>query len=521
MNLVKYIFRKKAYNDVGYFGEQLTRNISDLKRGDLSRIPWIFCVFSESHEASKETAAKALKKVLKRLSFDNIIRVDNQMRQTTSVEWSIDWRSLNIEGFLTPQMSAEEIRAVIIFSSFNPNGFIREKAVYAMKKLEGTLPYILLRGNDWVREVRTAATVAFSYRLEHLSEGELLATLPFAEKMEKSTRGEAFLFLKPLYDRILKPQHHNDLMNGLRDSNIRVRRVCIKALLESPSTHTHIMVEQLKCEPEPFLRTLIFKKMIELQLDTDDVVDQFVKDKFPMNRMLAFRYLIDQKNESFAEVILNFLLDKSSSIRTLAQQLICEKVAHFDLREFYITEMASSHVAVAILGLGESGFKEDGEKVVQYLESTHTRVVKSAMLALMMLDAARYRDKIMEMLKDERKGVVKTARNLILKDGNPNYDVVKSIFDESDNDNTKLKCFSILLTTPKWVRLIYILEALQSGNETVKWEALHSLRIWIIHFNRSFASASTIEKARVIQLLDDLDSILAEDLKGQIKFLML
>ncbi|MCL1913528.1 MAG: hypothetical protein FWG10_06580 [Eubacteriaceae bacterium] len=74
-------------------------------------------------------------------------------------------------------MGTEEIRAVVVFASFNPNGFIRERAVKFMKECRNTLPFAVLRQNDWVFEVRGAALECACYRLCKLAAGELVSAL--------------------------------------------------------------------------------------------------------------------------------------------------------------------------------------------------------------------------------------------------------------------------------------------------------------------------------------------------------
>ena len=96
----------------GWFGKQLEENVKALREGDQSRIPWILCVFAEHHDQPKLTAAKVLREMLDNMSFDEIVRVDEQIRQTTSMEWSINWRELNINNFFTHQMDARDRRAI-------------------------------------------------------------------------------------------------------------------------------------------------------------------------------------------------------------------------------------------------------------------------------------------------------------------------------------------------------------------------------------------------------------------------
>ena len=177
-------------NKPSWFGSKLNEYESALQSGDYSTIPWIFCVLSENHTVAKTVAAKQLRAALDKLSFDELIRIDEQMRQTTSMEWSINWRNYSLDKFFTPEMGEPERRAVVVFASFNPNGFIRERAVRLMKDYPGTLPFTILRQNDWVSQVRSAAVETTDHRLLHLSDGELIAALPFADKLSRSGRAK-------------------------------------------------------------------------------------------------------------------------------------------------------------------------------------------------------------------------------------------------------------------------------------------------------------------------------------------
>jgi len=279
--------------NLGWFGKQLEENIKALREGDQSRISWILCVFAEHHDQSKIIAAKVLREILDSLSFDEIVRIDGQIRQTTSMEWSIDWRELNINSFFTSQMDAQDRRALTVFASFNPNGFIRERAVKLMQEFDGTLPYIILRQNDWVLQVRQAASTAFAYRMQRLSDGEILAALPFAEKLKWSSRGSHGEYTSRFFEALTAPEHLPDLLKGLESKNVRTRRICVNALFGVQPPKTILAFERLTRDPEPFLRATIFRKLSGIGQDMSDSIEVFLRDKYPVNRMLGFQFLLD------------------------------------------------------------------------------------------------------------------------------------------------------------------------------------------------------------------------------------
>ncbi len=197
----------------GFFANELKKNMQLASSGYLNYYPLVFCVFSENHTQSKLDAAEFLAIMLQRLSFNEIIKIDIQMRETTP-EWSIDWTRLDLVNFLLTEMSKEQKAAVLAFASFHPNGYLREKAVRFLSQYDMTLPYILLRKNDWVQQVRKVGQKSFEIRMENLSEGELLAALPFVEKLNRCNRESHQFDNERFYNALLNPKNNGELEIG-------------------------------------------------------------------------------------------------------------------------------------------------------------------------------------------------------------------------------------------------------------------------------------------------------------------
>ena len=503
----------------GWFGKQLEENILALEEGDYSRIPWIFCVFSEDHAASKLIAARALSKTLDKLGFDEIIRIDEQMRQTTSMEWFIDWRKKKIEDIVTPKMSYAERRAVIVFASFNPNGFIRETAAWLMKDFDNTLPYIILRQNDWVAQVRQAATKAFDERLLKLSEGELLMALPYAEKLKWGSRGSHGEYTRLFFEKLTGPDHQADLMNGLKSRNLRTRRICINALFESAKPQEGLALDQLEREPDPFLRSLLFKKLCSRKANMDDAARILLRDKFPANRIMALRYLNETSAAYIGDIAAALALDRNASVRGLARDILQGQRGAFDFRAFYIAAL-ENNPAAAIAGLGETGQKADAQRIEPYIADKSIAVARAALVSLMRLDAEKYKGVALEMLKDSRVGIVKTAQQLILKYGIQDYALIQKIFRDTPYEYTKIKCAAILFSASKWERLIYMLEALSCDAESVQSLAFQAIMKWLSGFNLSYVQANVQQRESIEALIEGLNNKLPDSMKKELLFLL-
>ena len=497
--------------------KQLEENIRALRQGDKSRIAWILCVFAENHEQSKLVAARALREALDTLSYSEIVCLDKQIRQTTSMEWDINWRELNISSFFTTHMDTQEKRALVVFSSFNPNGYIREQAVKLMQDYDKTLPFIILRQNDWVLQVRQAAIVAYTYRMQRLFDGELLAALPFAEKLNRGSRGAHDEFTKLFFSALTSSEHSQDLIHGLRSKDIRTRRICIDALFRVNPPKTALAFAHLANESEPFLRAKIFRKLSSLEQDLNDVIGVFLQDKYPLNRLLAFQYILEKEQSigglvvadnavagNAFDVAKKLLLDKNAMVRAAAQQTVQAREPQFDFRGFYLDNLGEN-TAAAVCGLGEKGHALDAVVLNEYLSDTRVLVVKSAMVSLIKLDEDNSIHAITEKLDNSRAGITKTAGKLVMKTSLPNYGRVREILIATSYKHTKLKCLDILFSAPKWSSILFMLETLSSNDEYIREKSLTAIAGWLFRFNRSFSSPSEEQVVRIKQMIQKLN----------------
>lgn len=502
-----------------WYSEHLDENIQALNEGDLRRIPLIFCVFSGDDTNDKLLAAKALNKALKGFGFDDIIRMDLQMRQTTSMEWSINWREQKLDNFFTASMNAEERQAVLIFASFNPNGFIREKSVWKLSEYDGSLPYIILRQNDWVLQVRQTASESFDKRMQNLSKGEILAALPYAEKLKWSSRGSHGEYTQKFFDKLASQEHREDLLNGLRSHNIRTRRICISAMFESSQTDIELALNQLKNDPEPFLRTILFEKIRNTGRDMKEPSYIMLKDKFARNRALALQYLFENQAEDIYDISVKALLDTDVYIRTLARSIVKQHISDFDFQAFYLVKIEQFGVP-AILGLGETGQAEDCGFILKYLDDNRISIVRATLISLMRLNNEKYEKLITEKLSDSRIGVIKTAQKLFIKYDLADFSRVFEIFKETPYEHTKIKCMAILFNASKWERLIYMLEALSDVEESVRQIAWLSIQRWVFAFNRSFTQVSKKQKEEIQMLIEKQREKLSDSLVKELLFLL-
>ena len=484
-----------------YFTRQLPTQLAALREGQLTSIPLIFCVFVEQNGTAKQEAAQALYRSLAQLRFDEMIMLDRMMREKSSLEWFIDWHSYQIDDFFTPNMDADGRWAIIILASFSPNGYIRERALHMMANHEQALPYITLRLNDWVPQVRLAAVAAFKCRLAHLSDGELLSALPYVEKITRGFRYVEEGLPLLVMDTLRSDAHYAKLLSGLKSKALGTRRFCIRALFEAATPNIPLALSHLQHEPEPSLRELIFREILNAGIDAREVAIALLRDKYPPTRMLALAYLRTIKDKTLQDAAMEFMLDKNANVRALARIIIKETVPGFDFRAFYMGKLDDGS-AQSIMGLGETGVTEDTSLLAPYLGSERSHVACAAMIAIMRLDSRQYAATVTNMLRDTRPSIVKTAKRLILKYHVHDFATIHTIFRESPIESTKLKCLQLLHKAPnKWNRLLYMLDGLSDKNDDIRLTALIFIDHWLQHYNDTYTVPTQDQRERIVILL--------------------
>lgn len=510
MTALLFSGKKKTY------GDYLAEYISHVKAGELAFVPWVYCALAQGTDRQKETAARTLAEVLAGLTLDGLVRMDLRMRETTSMEWSIPWRTLEVEDLFAPHMSLAECRAVLVFSTFHPNGYIREQAVAALGNDPQALPAVLLRCNDWVAQVRQAALESLKRLLERADGPEIAAALPILEKLRRSGRCQLDDIL-PLF--VQACRRNPDLLRlGLESGDVRARRLCISQLPALGEVDSAYLIRRVKGEPDPFLRKLLYQTLLDMGVDGMDLSRRFLRDKYPPNRALALEYLEEHEAKDLLERALALLLDKSARVRETAREIVKGRDRDFDLRQFYL-EHLPDRPTVSILGLGETGSAEDCPRIADFLTRPQPNQVRAAMTALMKLDPEHYGEAVTQGLAADQPGVVKTAALLLGKSRLYDPDRVFSIQQATTAENTKLKCAALLFQTGKWNRLTYALTLLGSGYEKLDQACQRELGNWIHTYNRSYTVLGEEQRRHILALLEEKGTYLRPAMVKQLQFL--
>lgn len=430
---------------------------------------WVFCVFAEESDAAKCRAARYLAEVLRDADFDKVCRLDREMRDRTSIEWSFNWKEWPIDSFFTPDMTEEEKSAVLIFASFHPNGYLRERAVKRFASRQGTLPYIALRLGDWAEPVRRAAQEAFGQRLPACDDRELLAAYPFLTKLRRSERG-CYQEVEPLLMENLRTVYgRGSLLRGFTEGTLPARKQCLTMMMQMRPTDMGLLLCYYDNEKDPFLRREIVDYLFGSAQPAQvwEMANRFLNDPFPKNRAHALRSYYERDRLRAADYARDRLLDKNSLVRTTAQDILREVRPDFDLRGMYINAL-QENPRVAIAGIGETGSAADCSLIGPYLQSGVSGEVRAAAAALMRLQPQLYGGAVTELLLSEDAAVVKAVVRVLTRYDGLDFDRVCEIACAVSDEKAQYRITRLLCGAMKWPRVIWLLRVrLHTHNEKV------------------------------------------------------
>lgn len=472
---------------------------------------WVFCVFAEQSDAAKRRAAGYLAEVLRDADFDKVCRLDREMRDRTSIDWSFNWKELLIDSFFTSDMTEEEKSAVVIFASFHPNGYLRERAVKRIASRQGMLPYIALRLGDWAAPVRRAAQEAFCQKLPACDDRELLAAYPFLTKLRRSERG-CYQEVEPLLMENLRTVYgRGSLLRGFTEGTLPARKQCLTMMMQMQPPDMELLRCYYDNEKDPFLRREIGVCMINSAQPAQvwEMANPFLRDPCPKNRAHALRGFYERDRLRAADYARDRLLDKNSLVRTTAQDILREVRPDFDLRGVYINAL-QENPRVAIAGIGETGGAADCSLIEPYLQSGISGEVQAAAAALMRLHPDGYGGAVTELLLSEEAAVVKAAVRVLARYDGLDFERVCEIACAVSDEKKQYRITRLLCGAMKWPRVIWLLRVrLHTRHEKVLALTEREIFSVLSGYNRFFYVRPTT--SQIAQMRELSQALSAQD----------
>lgn len=384
---------------------------------DLARL--LFHVAPRSEHASAD-ARRAAGDILQRATPEEIAWLD---RQRAVSYGDYVWSTVSPSDLGEPPLHPESLSApVVALASMHSSGYVREAAtrLLATRRDGAELPYLLLRVNDWVKEVRSAAMEAVRDRIHPSYSMHFVRCLALVEGLRGLRRNE----LSGLAEQIegllaaADPGALQALFDALRSTSKATRRAAARVAVLSGRT---ALVLQAASSKDPVVASL------GARVVTGSWAPGALRELLPalrrgspQVRWITLAAVCDRLPGEAEPLLRESLFDPSTSLRELARYR-WEKVglAPMDFAALYRQAVSAASgsgraLAVALRGLAEtSAGPEDGALFEAHLHHPSAPVRSAAVLGLGRTNAPLFHEALASAMDDPSVSVAAEARRWV------------------------------------------------------------------------------------------------------------
>lgn len=236
------------------------------------------------------------------------------------------------------------------------NGYIQEKAVQCLGQKEdvAAIEELLLAANDWVKEVRLAATIALRHLKKDKNAAAFAVNLPMIRNLLQCQRYDHRAFVDEILRFLLTENSRPQLTCWLTCPDKKLSRAVLQTLIEYGYFNDESSLLLILKQPDEGLRMLAVTHWLRQQLPlTEAVLIRLLKDCWPCIRQATLFSLTDRAIEIPPELYSALLLDNNTLIRLRAKNMLNDvmDVAQFWRHVVTSTEYTPSQRRAALYGL--------------------------------------------------------------------------------------------------------------------------------------------------------------------------
>lgn len=304
--------------------------------------------------------------------------------------------------------------SVLGLVSFHRNGYVRHEAVLRLSAInDGTeLPFLLIRQNDWVRQIADDAQAAIEQRTNDNYLPHLVKSLPLILHLSSFSRYDHSIIVRKLLKIIVNDQHDDFLRRAVESSDRVVRRKIVRLGLALEGDHQMRLMRHALRSEDPIVRLCGCRHLTQVA-DSEMLIDLLGllrNDSSMPVRREALRLHAERFPSQAKETWWTALLDRSSSIRELARFHLA-KHEDFDATGFYRQTVSEQPDSLAALeGLAETADSSD----ISYLRTllTHKFPTRryAAIRGLAQVGGEAVVPDLIHSLRDDNPRVAREAR---------------------------------------------------------------------------------------------------------------
>lgn len=488
-------------------------------------IPSLLNTLTHEHPELRRASATVINDLAGFIPNAALPGFENHVRDSTYQAYS--WNNLRMEWVVREEWPP---RVWAIFT-MHPSGYIREAALRRLTSEDSSalaLPYLLLRLNDWVEQVRTVATEAVKAVLVPKHAAAWVPVLGLVEQLRFRSRMEHAWLTDAVTTLLVHPESRDELMNAVRSEDRVVARWAFRAAMKLPDAERAMFVSLALKSRDPLVR-LHTAQAVRAWAGCpgrERFLANMAFDRYMPIRREALYAALDDTPERRLTMLRAALLDRHASVRSAARFFLRDKqesgIGSIDFRAIYRDAIAHgelSNLAAAISGLGECGTREDADILAQFASDTRSRVASAAVRAVAALDLDHRIGWLLGLLCDNRPSVAREAARALESLGNrAPVEELRHVLNGDSHEHSRRYALRILLRRHPYDAVVDALIAAGSGNAALARagaDFIDGAKLWRVPYGPSDAQKAAAQSAiRGLQapLPENLHSRLRESL---------
>lgn len=457
--------------------------------------------------------------------------IDGAIAKLSPVELaSLDLRARRYSGYDWEYFEPSDVgrlarskfaSSLVGLASFHFNGYVREAAVrqLALQRTGKELPFLLIRLNDWVAQVREAAAKAVRARIEPAYALHLLANIVLVLRLRVCARAEMG-FVDEVCSLLKRPECKEALQTAAMSKDKNVRRFSFQLAAEAdPSSGATIIRAIMKDPDGPTRRSAVHLLPRISPEELVGVVEPMLRDRFMPLRRDALWFAATKRPEIAKEPLRDALLDRHGSMRETARHFL--SVAGVEnARDYYAESIRTGRMPqlfAAICGLGETGMATDVPLLTPFFGSELARIRRAAVYAVGKLDVEGQLQQILNMLSDAQPAVSREAFKVLQEKAG--YIAISDLeafaFGWADF-HVRRNALTLIIQADKWKKVPALLRACADNDARIAQQASMALRGWLVNYNSSFAEPTREDSQRISTALNKFEASLPNRFASEI-----
>ena len=500
----------------------------ECKNGNRSYLGALQRIFVFSDEKQMQTEAAAIdEEILSNISVKDLLWLSENFRSwrwdfyvSDMADWDIDFSRENFW-----HLSDGQYEALLKFGTFLSNGYNRQRCMELLGHVEGALPFLILRMNDWVAPIRERAFVLAWQRLNECAIQELFFALPMLEKIAYSGRRDADR-LHDLQEQMKYAIEHkfcvaaDEELDVVCHYEISVKNAIYRFVNQNKVLEREQMERLLSAEKAGYGKRLLILGIFQHYGCDGEKIEEYLASKSAIVRYHALLYRYEKEKRAWAGLE-KMLLDTSKRIRENTAYILVKRKG-MDVTSYYLQELKRHVSKTVLLGIGENGTKQEIVAVLPFLDNADEQICKAALIAYGNLAEESGEAVYWRFLSGESLVLARQAYRLIQK-YRISYSALSlynGFMQRREGDSGEC-FFKLLLNAHSWQRLPYLLMLYCDAELPDEW---YSIILSKICERNPYAKISRQQAQTICDILEQkehqIPAVVGERIRFDLKYVV-